>query len=123
CQRADHELCPAEAAATQVGQDIADDRFYVHRRIDSLRGQRRTLGFELAFIFLAEKDRAAEVAQFDSVHVRNQEVAYAQQGQVFNNFISKRARADDKDACLAQLRLVPPFDGLESRKTPFLYFK
>ena len=71
------------------------------------------------FIRFAKKSRAAEIAEFDAVHVRDDHVAETEQREIFDDLIAQRPRADDEHACAREQRLVPPFDGFQPREAAF----
>ena len=48
------------------------------------------VGLESAVVRFTVKNRPGEVRVFDPVHVGDQDVADAEQGQVFNDFVAQR---------------------------------
>ena len=71
------------------------------------------------FVLFAEEDGAGEVAGFDAVHIDDEEMADAQEGEVFNDFVAQCASADDEDAGGGDFFLVPPLDGAEAGEALF----
>src|SRR5262249_32637902 len=100
----------------QIREDISLDRLHIHFRVNLPGGSSRTKSLGLAFIRFAEQDRAAEVAQLDLIHIRNDDVTNAQQREVLEDFIPQRPGANDHDPGTQNDRLGPPLDLWHPRK-------
>src|SRR5205807_3075351 len=66
----------------------------------------------------AKQHRPTQVALLDPVHVDDDKVPHTQQRQVLDHLVAERAGPDDQDARVAQQRLVPPLDALETGEPP-----
>jgi hypothetical protein len=109
-------LRPAEISESDICKQISRERLQSLLGINTSRGAGRTLGFEFSFVLGAKKNGAAEVAQFNSVHVDDDDVTDAEQREIFYDFISERTRAGDEHARIAQQGLFPPLNRFESGK-------
>ena len=113
-QCADDDIGPAKVIQSYVGEEIAVDGLSVDFGIDVAGGAGGGGGFEISFITFAEEDRAGEIAGLDVVHIDDQNVADAKEGEVFDHFVAQCACTDDEDAGGGDFLLVPPLDGAQA---------
>jgi hypothetical protein len=113
-ERTDNDVCPSHPPKSDTGGDIIHQRSSIDRRIEFTSSPHGAVCFRFPDIGLAKKRRPCKVADFDPVHVGNRKMTNAEQRQVLDHFVSKRARAHDKHTRIAQKRLIPPLNAFKS---------
>src|SRR5204863_469595 len=81
------DLCPTEMTEADVGEEIAIDGLGVDAGINLAGGGGGGGGFEAAFIFFSEEDGAGEIAGLDAVHIDDEDVADAEEREIFDDVV------------------------------------
>src|SRR5690242_7457131 len=106
----DHQIRPAEHTHAEVVNDVAGEVVNVNRGIDFLRALGSDFGLESAGVRFAIQDRSREVRVFDAILIRDEDVADAEQREVLDDLIAKRADPDHHHLRGRELLLIPPAD-------------
>jgi hypothetical protein len=113
-ESADDDVGPAEDADAEIVNDVAVKEGDVHLGVNFFCRARGDGGFEIAGVGFAVEHRAGEVGVFDAIFVGDEEVADAEEGEVFDDLVAEGAGADEEDFGGGEFLLIPPGDEAEA---------
>ena len=116
----ENQIAGGEEAEAALARDIRDDGLQQGIGRDGKIGAGGGVHFKVADVALAKQNGARKIRFVDLVHVHDDDVAEAKQREVFQDFIAKRAGADDEHARRCKLFLVPPGNQPEAAVAIFV---